>query len=423
MNGSSINRLSPMVGRNRDLRWLYFAAFLAAAIGSFVLSLLGFSWAPAAWAAVCMLGYLAIAHYREPQEVRSAEFADNFYYFGFLLTLVSLFGVLVQLGLNEAHLGDALLRTVLSQFGLALVTTIIGLVVRTVILMRSRNVDDLEARAEAHLSGAFDDFVHSLNRLTAEADAFSQSFGEHLRSIMSGVERSVGEFGTIVSTTAAQLEPMHTEIRAASDSISQSAGGVAQATNELTDEIRQSAGVVRDSFNGFSSAANNALDELVQSTLNARDSLQAATSGAQQPIAEIRSHMADFGRELTEVSAAFTRLPNEIGGVVTISSGIIESLLADVSALRDAVAKVQTAVLGVADSLQGENNAVQRSVASLVEQIHALERVHARLAEEAEGSSKAIVAVRKELAWGVDRLVETLQPAGEHPSEGTINRG
>ena len=71
---------------------------------------------------LCMLAYSFLGFIEENNEAVLEQFADSIYYLGFLLTLVALIVSLISF--SKA---DYSLKGVGSRFGIALITTVIGL--------------------------------------------------------------------------------------------------------------------------------------------------------------------------------------------------------------------------------------------------------------------------------------------------------
>jgi ABC-type transporter Mla subunit MlaD len=419
-NGQRRSEAAPGTSEVRALRVLYFGTFTAAALGSFALSALGLWWLPALWGVSWMLGYLLLARNRAPGRLRTEEFGDNYYYFGFLLTLVSLCGVLVQLGLSDAGMSDNLLRVVLSQFGLALITTILGLAVRTVLLMNRPTPEDMEQRAQEQMTRAFDTFVHSLNRLSAEADAFSQGFGEKLRTIMTNVEVAVGNFGEVVRSTTADVAPLQSQLEAASSTLRDSSGTIRHATGHLVGELQSSARTLRGAFGDLGTQASQAVQELSRAASRLRETVEIAEGGVREPLASLETRVSNFAREVDRIAGSLGRFPAELAGAAASAGKSLGPLSAEVDGLTQTVGQIQSALRSIASGIEGEGASIDTSVRSLQVQIGKLADIHARLAEESQGTSSALVQVRREMAAAVNFLINQMQRGDDtdRPVEG-----
>ena len=82
------------------------------------------------WTTIILVGYAIIARKVRWTEIEPETTGDNCYYLGFLFTLVSLAVTLVQLGWAESYGSRAVLVNIISGFGIALVSTIVGILLR-----------------------------------------------------------------------------------------------------------------------------------------------------------------------------------------------------------------------------------------------------------------------------------------------------
>jgi len=111
--------------------------FFIAAVAFGSAGIVGFSGAPwviaVGYPLFIMVGYAGISYLRSPNVLTWPSFADSLYYLGFIFTMVALVASLWRLAAAPGSGSDAALTvdSILSQFGVALTTTILGLVART----------------------------------------------------------------------------------------------------------------------------------------------------------------------------------------------------------------------------------------------------------------------------------------------------
>lgn len=124
-------------------------AFLFGAVGSWTLKALGFG---PFWALGCtvaaMLAYVAAVTALGRLRIEPEAIGDNCYYLGFLLTLSSLSATLYQL--TQSNEQAELMRSVVAGFGIALVSTILGILLRVVFIQLRPDIvaRDRETRIE-----------------------------------------------------------------------------------------------------------------------------------------------------------------------------------------------------------------------------------------------------------------------------------
>jgi hypothetical protein len=99
-------------------------------------------WATGVAAAV-LLGYAALAWLLRDSRLPADRLGDNCYYLGFLLTLASMAAALIQFDLREGDRGEVI-GQLIGSFGIALMSTFLGIALRVLFLQMRREVDDLE---------------------------------------------------------------------------------------------------------------------------------------------------------------------------------------------------------------------------------------------------------------------------------------
>ena len=233
----------------------FLAVVIVASGGSILLSTRPHSWAPAVWAAGSMLVYLLISWRMHREEMTTESFADNYYYLGFLLTLVALVTVLIRLSTLEE---DEILRTVLSQFGLALVTTLVGLAGRTVLMMLRVDREDSTARLQATFEAAYDDLTRALRRVSTVAETFSGDFQARLEASLETIDESMRRFKTIMDQASNQLSPARDRLVQLTDSLEDALGEVRGSTQSLADGLSASSEQVLASISNMSQQADEA---------------------------------------------------------------------------------------------------------------------------------------------------------------------
>jgi hypothetical protein len=100
---------------------------------------------------------------------------DNLYYLGFIYTLASLSAALLQLDVNSD------LKAILGNFGIALITTIIGISGRVAFVQMRREIDHAEARAQRDILEAATKLKGQLQASVSEFEVFLTSVRQALR--------------------------------------------------------------------------------------------------------------------------------------------------------------------------------------------------------------------------------------------------
>ena len=156
-------------------RAAFVLAFLLGAGGSVLLKALGVHpFIPAAYAAIILGLYAFIAWAGGRVKIEPETIGDNCYYLGFLFTLAALAYTLFQVADPSANGGPRVdIPEVISGFGLALSSTIVGVFLR-VFLMQLRPdfvAKDREVRAE--VNRAFGDFKKGMTGMLSQMKSYA----------------------------------------------------------------------------------------------------------------------------------------------------------------------------------------------------------------------------------------------------------
>jgi methyl-accepting chemotaxis protein len=220
--------------------------FVALVIGIVAIILLKISGSPqlvvTAAPVMVMLVYAAIIYYVRKLRLRLDQAGDNLYYLGFLFTLASLAHSLLEFGNSGS--GTSLIIT---NFGIAIWTTITGLALRVIFSqmrtdpMETENLARVElGEASRHLRVELDNaarefsmFRRSLQQMMAEA---FQELQEELSETMRG---SLNQFVGTVTEANKGLESRSEAFRESSNKLVESISALALKINkiEVSDDI------------------------------------------------------------------------------------------------------------------------------------------------------------------------------------------
>lgn len=155
-----------------------------------------------------MLGYAVMAYVARGLRLRDDQIGDNLYYVGFIFTLTSLAVSLVQFAAGAG------VEQIIRNFGIAVGSTITGVVLRIIFNQMRRDPVDVEVEARLELSAA-------ARRVRVELDGILLELTHFRRTSQQMVEEGQRE-------TAAQLKRIGDSFAAAEASLS------AKASEQLT---------------------------------------------------------------------------------------------------------------------------------------------------------------------------------------------
>jgi hypothetical protein len=146
----------------------------------------------AAAAVLAMILYGAIAFRLPEVQVRTDRLGDNFYYLGFIFTLASLSAALIQLRTTPN------IEDLLGNFGIALITTVIGVAGRVLFVQMRGEIDAIEEQVRRDLVSASAELRSQLALALREFETFQ-------RGVMQAASESVK---TVAEETEANIKKM-----------------------------------------------------------------------------------------------------------------------------------------------------------------------------------------------------------------------
>lgn len=344
--------------------------------------------------AVLMIAYGVLAYRIPAVRMRSDRLGDNFYYMGFIFTLASMSAALIQLRGGED------VGALIGSFGIALVSTILGIAGRVTFVQMRTEVEDIEERVRQDLLSASNELRGQLGaairdlesfrtgaqqaiheRLQESVDAFSETIRTQLVEIKTAVEK------TILSTQAAFAGHQETASRltAIGDEVTQSAERLASRL----DAIEISPDVI-----------DRKLDSVVRGFGAVVGSFEAVAAAERSRYQELTTAAAELRRIVTQVNTQLRKLQENSEAVTVLAT--------PVDALADRLSKVATALMSTtasAHSLSGAVRATEEATSGLSLAVKAQGQVvadasrsqSAMLAAAARDAEQARVSIQHDL--------------------------
>jgi hypothetical protein len=221
-------------------RYLFVVVFLMGAAALVTLKLLGFGQAVVTAATVAfMLAYAAHVGLSRRYRLRADRAGDSLYYLGFLYTMVSLAYSLYEFG----HGGGT--ESVVTNFGVALTTTILGLTLRVFFQQLRDDPFDVEREVQADLNDAAREFrfqlLSAVNDLGGLRLAVTQSVTEATTATSKAAVQAMGAvadtFRAAVTDMVDSLKENHEALRAQQEATRASVERVGQAVDRLAQKL------------------------------------------------------------------------------------------------------------------------------------------------------------------------------------------
>ena len=337
----------------------------------------------AVFAVGSMLAY-GVAAYRLPSvRLRLDRLGDNFYYMGFVFTLASMAAALLQL--NAGMEVEALL----GSFGIALLTTMVGIAGRVTFVQMRSEVDDVEERIRRDLLEAGDLLRGQLAAAVRDLEAFRLGTQQMLQERMEQTldkytEAAVGQVTRLGNTAQEIMDRVDTAF-GANHEHAQELNRIAQKTVEAADRlltriaaINPPPDVLERKLEGFTERLTASAQAFVEASAAEQDR-QKALAGFGAQLEEILSRLSrqtsgldagigsiakvgtnvstlleDLSAKLGSLGAAVATQERELSSGVQGIARVREQLDADLSASRAAVLDVQRALAETARIVKAE---------------------------------------------------------------------
>jgi methyl-accepting chemotaxis protein len=317
---------------------------------------------------LCVLISYAVLLLKGNFSLREDRAADNLYYLGFLYTLVSL-GV----GLYRYKIELSGVENIISDLGVGLTTTIVGLFLRIVFLQLRVDPDEVGEDAKVELSRAIESFRAQVLQLTEVSNlgqaVFSQQYEESSEALRKTTER--------FSATVERLDES------------------TQSIGHRIDAVQVPEDLFVDKFTRAASILQNALELKSEQIRDIDFDLSPSVSKVRASVEEAGDAIESLSSKLTSIEFDPTEIRESIRSAAEQIAGQITGLLPAVDQLNNA--------------LEGHSARMQRSSSS----IEAFSSAIDGLAEKEGG----VTDVAEHLAKSVSHLSEFSSSLSELPRQ------
>lgn len=185
----------------------FVAAFIAGITSYLLLRFAGYGqfWQTVA-IVICLVGYAIVVAKVPRLRVRLDQAGDNAYYLGLLFTLSSMAFALYDFGQKvEAGADDKSTAVILSNFGIALASTIVGIFLRVVLHQMRVDPADVENMTRIELAEAATRVKGTLDSISVEMSRFHDDIRQRTQDVVTDlttkVQAVLGEFADNVAAT------------------------------------------------------------------------------------------------------------------------------------------------------------------------------------------------------------------------------
>jgi hypothetical protein len=407
-----VSDMTDTLARNRNVRYrnrlaehadqgLFFAAFVLGGIVILAAKLVGMPQGiTTSVPCLLIIAYAAIAWFAPGFRAREDKIAENCYYLGLLFTLVSLAAALYSFSTNIAST-----QAIITNFGVALATTIVGLALRVLISQMREDPVEFEREARLDLGEATSKLTAELHVAVGNFASFRRNMEETLEETMTGIvektttalANNAAKFTDVGTLVIGKIDESFATFNAQSGRLNMLAGRTIEALEALFTRIK--------AIESCPDILTRKFDPLISGF---RTLLQEAQARGKSQGAELAKIGALAGASL-DVAA---RLANSVKEMETALGGGSRRMGHEMQLTAEAIGKVNTAVSGLAETaqknvaaLRAANDAMQRSLDSDLE---AIRRRRDEMEAEVEAAQAMVKRVHRSLSSLADVVTENL---------------
>ena len=278
-------------------KWALAFAFLLGTGGIFILKFYETDpFLVVLWSAFILLAYAAAARWVGRQRIEVETIGDNCYYLGFVLTLVSLASTLYLL--VRAGGQTEVIRDVISGFGVALTSTILGIILRVLHIRMSPDMASLDRQTRIELHAAVRNFRTNLSASLRELKHFSVETAQMLseqRDAIRGASKEVIESQQQILTVSVeeQMRMMNDMIAAETD----------KATQKISNAVANSVAASQENLFTSVTEMREAVADLARKESEILNKLIEDSTGISSESGKIQTALIELADRLEVVSA------------------------------------------------------------------------------------------------------------------------
>jgi hypothetical protein len=368
----------------------------------------------AAGALALMFIYAAIVGRKGVGKLRADQAGDNCYYLGLIYTLTSLAFAIFTFD------PEATANVIVNGFGVALATTIVGLILRVFFNQSRVDVHDIEDDARQELVEAASRLKTQLNQISNGFSDFALGLQQSMNELRDAATTSVKDSSEQAIETVRQLAAV------AGEELKGQAGEFKAQVAELTratNTSKQALGRHANSLDALAERQQGAAESLaiIRETVAATAAASEDLRGQQQAMIQLQSAMNSLAQDLTDNS---TKLSSVTGGSITALSELTKQLKAQLDQFEGAPTRtMDAALLAIAkaaerleasiNSVANQHDDIRQTIATRSQELLSALRDHNKALDgELEKSRSNFARVSTGLVEVIDDLRDQVREHG-----------
>ena len=246
--------------------------------------------------------------------IREDQIGDNAYYMGFLFTLASLAYALLKFQTDHDAMGGSNPSDIIGSFGVALWSTIFGIILRVFFSQIRQDPQDIEREARAKIA-------HAANVLTGDLSQASLSFNTYTRGLHQAVEEAFQQTKSASDLAVQSIESLSHKLESveAPDAIiNRKIDSIFGNLEKATEKLNEVASSQVTAITGLTSVSSHLIANLddLNSRINNSRSVVGVVDETQKSILSISSYLITLQDEITKLVNGFGSLQSTQGDMV-----------------------------------------------------------------------------------------------------------
>ncbi|MAL75010.1 MAG: hypothetical protein CMM62_08560 [Rhodospirillaceae bacterium] len=312
---------------------------------------------------VIMVGYAVLMYAYRPLRLRLDQAGDNIYYLGFLFTLISLAWSLYTFNSDDANTGE-----IITNFGIAIATTIVGLAGRVFFAQMRQDPNETEQVARIELAEAARSLRLQLDNSAREMSSFGRSVQQMTTE---GLEETKKAVDTFMENGMQRFESSAT---AFATSVETANSGFSARTQALENATTSLVNTMTDLSNRIGSVRVN--DDFLESQL--KPAAEQITNAAQQ----LSQAGTSLATEIKRINFPKDLIEDQFGSTISNLNVAADAMKAIATSEREGILKITEST----DSLS-------RGSLQLREDVSELSKVVRNLGHSVSSLQKGIAAI------------------------------
>jgi len=382
-------------------KWLFFIFFAIGGTSIVVLKMMGASQAFVTTVPVCvLLSYAAVVFSQPRLRLRYDQAADCSYYLGFLFTLISL-----AFALYEFEDSARPVESIITNFGIALATTIAGLVLRVGFSQLRQDPVEYEREARLSLAEAAEKLRGQLNSMLVDMTTFrvglAQSMQEGIQAVVDTANASMTsnaqKFGEVGDHLVGSLTTTFSSFSDHSTKLNEAASQTVDAMEQMFHRLQQV----------------EAAPDMISSKLAPMiDVVKKVLAAAEKRSAAHEETFAQLAQRASTFAAAAEALQSAVEASRAAWSTQADQMARILPAAEADAAKLRATVNGILTGFATEVEPIQRVIeklAKVVQEDAAIIAQHrVELQQNLQASRSAVLDTQRSLTSMAELVVEKL---------------